>query len=441
MRLLASLLLGAGLFTGLALGAAGPVAAQQGAAAASAARDLRGLLDEARYDEARALLRAVFAGAPDAAIQLEHLEAVILMRQERYDEAIAALRAILTKAPDFAPSRVELARALYLSGDMKAASFHFDAINLGADDPGLKRLAQGYLERIATEKPYGFTGYFGFVPTSNVNRGTDNSEFRSVVGVGTIAADSRRQPGNGFAAGIGAYRNFEFGKSSGVTIHGALDTKKFLTSTAFDEASVSTTVSLTHKWKQASIRVGPTAEFMLFGWQPALVRYGISGGVFTPIGPKTSLTASIAVLRQEYLAAAFRSGWLGAASASVRHMLSPSLSVTTAVGLTVERTGARADLDHNDTWLRLQVDKEWAGGLLTTAHAKVERHDYVGNFPWTLAPRQDTRLTLGGRLAHRKLSFMGFAPQLTYEFTRQYSNVAFFDYHAHDFGVTLTRNF
>ncbi len=439
MRLLANVLLGAGLV----LAAAGTVAAQQGAdaAAASAARDLRGLLDAGRYDEARVLLRAALAGAPDAALQLEHLEAVILVRRGRYDEAIAALRAILTKAPAFAPSRVELARALYLSGDMKAASFHFDAINLGADDPGLKRLAQGYLERIATEKPYGFTGYFGFVPTSNVNRGTDNAEFRSLVGVGTIAADSRRRAGSGFAAGIGAYRNFQFGESSGVTIHGALDTRKFLSGTAFDEASVSSTVSLTHKWKQASVRVGPTAEFTLAGWQPALLRYGLSGGVFTPIGPKTSLTASLAVLRQEYPAAPLRSGWLGTASASVRHMLSPSLSFTTGVGLTVERTTARADLDHNDVWLRFQVDREWAGGLLTTAHAKVESHNHLGNFPWTLAPRQDTRLTVGARLAHRKLSFMGFAPQLTYEFTRQYSNVAFFDYHAHDFGVTLTRNF
>lgn len=403
------------------------------------------LLDTGRFDEARELLRASVGTDFQSGLHVAHLEGVILMRQNRNHEAIDVFRQILNIEPNFVPSRVELARALYLTGQSAAASFHFEAINMGSDDVALKRFAQGYLERIATEKPYGFNGYFGFVPSTNVNRGTQQETITSGAGTGTIDAASRETSGIGIATGVSGFRNFELGTGgSGISLAGAVDVKKYFLGTAYDEASFTASASFTQKWKNNAFRIGPMADFSLGAWNPTLVRYGLSGGVLFQLGNRTGMTFSAAALRQDYLRQDFRDGWLFSTSTGLRHMLSPSLALNASVGINLELTDTSPDLSHYDPWVRFGVDKEWSGGLLTSAHAKYESHIYLDSFSAFFGfpdPRQDHRLSIGGRIAHRKLSWMGFAPQLTYEFTRQFSNIAFYDYQSHDVGLTFTRNF
>lgn len=406
---------------------------------------LEALLAEGKVDEARRLLRENLGNDVQAGLNVAHFEGVILMRQKRYEEAIAVFRQVLNIDPNFVPSRVELARALYESGQTEAAAFHFDAINLGADDIGLKRFAQGYLERIAAEKPYGFNGYFGFVPSTNVNRGTQQTTVTTDFGTGTINADSREQSGIGFAAGVGAFRNVALGNGgSGLSFAGSIDLKKYLNTTAYDEAAFSATASFTQKWKNHAFRIGPTGDVTLQAWTPVILRYGLSAGAAFQVGPKTAMTVNLTALRQDYLTQDFRDGWLVSASTGVRHLLTPSLAVGAGVGAVFERTDTAPDLSHNDVWIRLHADKEWSGGLLTSAFVKYENHTYLDSFAVFFGfrdPRVDNRVSIGGRLAHRRLSWMGFAPQLTYEFTRQFSNIAFYDYMSHDVGLTVTRNF
>jgi tetratricopeptide (TPR) repeat protein len=405
---------------------------------------LEQLLSEGKTDEARALLRASVGNDVASGLHIAHFEGVILMRQKRYQEAIEVFRQILNVEPNFVPSRVELARALYATGQTDAASFHFSAINLGADDIALKRLAQGYLERIATEKPYGFNGYFGFVPSTNVNRGTQETVFLFGNLPLLISPDSREQSGIGVAGGISGYRNLALGDSgSGLSFAGAIDLKKYFLGTAYDEASFTASASFTQKWKRNAFRIGPTADYTLYGWNPALVRYGLSGGVSLGLGPRTGMTVSAAALRQDYLMADFRDGWLMSLSTGVRHMLSPSLAIGASAGVVLERTDVSPDLDHNDVWVGASIDKEWTGGLITGANLRYENHTYLDRFvPMSVLPaRIDNRIAAGLRLAHRRLSWKGFAPQLTYEFTRQFSNISFYDYTSHDVGLTVTRNF
>lgn len=424
---------------------AAPAPAQPAEGLAALGSRLDQLIAEGKIDEARALLRASLGNDVESGLHIAHFEGLILMRQERYEEAIDVFRQILNVEPNFLPSRVELARALYLTGQTGAASFHFNAISMGADDIGMKRFAQGYLERIAAEKPYGFNGYFGFVPSTNVNRGTQQKTVTTEFGTGAINPDSRQQSGIGAAAGVSGFRNVALGGGgSGLSFAGSLDVKKYFSGTTYDEANFSASASFTRKWKRHAFRIGPTADFTLYGWAPALVRYGLSGGASFQVGPRTGATVSVAVLRQDYLTQDFRDGWLVAASTNVSHMLSPSLAMGIGVGITAERATNAVDLSHNDIWVRLQADKEWKGGMLTTVFAKYENHRYLDAFSVFFGfrdPRIDDRVSVGFRLAHRRLSWMGFAPQLTYEFTRQFSNIAFYDYMSHDVGLTVTRNF
>lgn len=414
---------------------AGPTAAQ--VPAPRFAAELERLLAAGEWDAARQALRSALGSAPDAVLHRGHLEGLILVRQRRYDEAAAVFRRVLTLNPDFVPSRVELAKILYRIGDTGAAQHHFRAIGLGSDDIGLRRFAQSFLDRMERDRPYGFSGYVSLLPSTNVNRGTGNEKF----GDWTIDEGSRRKSGVGIAGGIDGHYRWTIDESSGFVLSGAVDAKKYSGASDLDELGLTTSLAYLRRIGGIQLRAGPVAEYRFVAWKPHLARYGVSAGAHVPLGGRTSLAAGLSVLRQDFSTQDNRDGWLSYGSATVRHMLSPSLGISATAGFTVERT--RVDrLDHNDFRVGLQLDKEWTGGLITSAFASYETHGYLGPFiPEAQTRRRDARWSLGGRLSHRSLSFHGFAPELKYEFSRQHSNISFHDYSSHDVGVTLTRRF
>lgn len=402
--------------------------------------ELDRLLDSGEYDAARAFLRARLPQSAEAALHFAHFEGLILLHQGRTNQAIAVFREILAFAPNFEPSRVELAKALRAVGDTSAASYHFEAISLGSDSANVRRLAERNLEQIRNDRPYGFSGYFGFVPTTNVNRGTTNTTFESGLGVGTISPESREQSGLGVAAGGNGYYNFAFDNYSGISVYGSADIRKYSDTSAYDEFTVASGLAYYGKLNSVVFRIGPLIEHTLVAWEPYRTRYGLSAGASIPITVRSRLSGSLSLLKQDYTKLDYRNGWLVSGSATYRYMLSPSLAVSTSLGMTHEAT-ERDHLDHNDYWTRFQIDKEWSGGLLTSGHAKFELHDYRGNFPTTMTPREDREWSVGGRVAHRAFTLGGFAPQLTYEYSVQSSNISFYDFESHDVGLTLTRNF
>ena len=414
---------------------AGPAAAQ--ASGPRLAVELERLLAAGEWDAARQTRRRALGSAPDAVLHRGHLEGLILVRQRRYDEAADVFRKVLTLNPDFVPSRVELAKILYRIGDTGAAQHHFRAIELGSDDTGLRRFAQSFLDRMERQRPYGFSGYISLLPSTNINRGTGNETF----GGWTIDEASRRKGGVGVAAGLDGHYRWTIDERSGFVLSGAIDAKKYSGASDLDELGLTTSLAYLRRLGGVQLRAGPVAEYRFVAWKPHLARYGVSAGAQVPLGSRTSLATGVSLLRQDFSTQDNRDGWLAYGSATARHMLSPSLGVSVTAGFTVERT--RADrLDHNDFRLGFQLDKEWTGGLITSAFASYETHRYLGPFiPGTQTSRRDAKWSLGGRLAHRSLSFRGFAPELKYEFTRQHSNIGFHDYSSHDVGVTLTRRF
>jgi hypothetical protein len=100
-----------------------------------------------------------------------------------------------------------------------------------------------------------------------------------------------------------------------------------------------------------------------------------------------------------------------------------------------------AHLDHDDVSASLELDKEWEGGFLTSLWGTVAEHQYLGPFPSMEEARSDRLISVGASVASRKFTIGGLMPKLSYTFTRQFSNVAFYDYTSHDIDLSLTRNF
>ncbi|WP_163269687.1 surface lipoprotein assembly modifier [Chelativorans alearense] len=398
------------------------------------------LVTEGQYDVARRELRRQVAGRPDAALHITHLEGIVKAREGDLAGAIAIFRAILAAEPNFLPSRVELARTLLQAGDTDASTYHFEAIARGSDDPALQRFAARYLENIDRARTHGFSSYFSLLPSTNVNKGTGNRTFEAGGLVFTIDEDSREASGVGAAAGGGAFKTVRLGGAMALTASGAVDVKKYKDTTSYDELSLTANLALSRRMGRVTAAIGPTFEYRWAGWDPYLVRYGATVGAKAPVGRRNTVGLSFTALAQNYIDRDYRDGSRFAASLSWRRLLSPSVSVSVKVGLDAERT-QRRHLDHNDLVLRLQMDKEWRGGLMTSLFGSYENHHYLEPFPGTDYRRQDEKFSIGTSFSHRGFSIAGFAPQVTYQYSKQRSNVSFYDYESHDLVLNLTRNF
>jgi hypothetical protein len=392
------------------------------------------------YDAARATLSKAVAGRKDAPLHLLQLEGLILRREGRTREAIDLFRFILSREPNFTPARIELSRALAETGDADAALHQLQVIELGSSDPEVRRQARAYGERVKSERPYGFSGYVSFLPSTNVNKGSGKTTFKVGNMEFQIDDDSREKSGVGVGAGGDAFRTFYLDQSTRLTWSGAVDLKKYSASEDFDELALSTNLSLARRFGRLELQAGPAIDYRFVAWEPYAFRYGVAAGATFDLAAHTRLYSGGTYLRQDYMSASYRNGWTFLGYAGLRHAFSPATAASLTVNYTAERT-QRDYLDHDDWRLSAQVDHEWQGGLITSVAAGVGVHDYRGDFPGTTIARRDNVWSAGLTVLNRNWSFNGFAPQLKYEYTRQESNVSFYDYDSHDVDLTFTKRF
>ncbi|WEX07524.1 surface lipoprotein assembly modifier [Chelativorans sp. AA-79] len=391
-------------------------------------------------DGARAVIRRIMRGKPDAALHVAHLEGVIRMRDKDYKEAIRIFRLILSVEPNFTPARFELARALLRTGDRDGSSYHFQALARGSDDAPVRHLAERYLDRIDGSRDYGFSYYFSLLPSTNVNKGTHNRTFEAGGLVFAIDEDSRKASGVGAGTGGSAFRTFRLDESYAVVASGWADIRKYSETTESDEIGVGGSVALSRRAGRLSWAAGPAVEYRWAAGDPYLLRYGITAGVRAVVGERNTVSFSLSSRVQDYVDQDYRDGHIHIAGLSVRRALSQSDALAARLGLTFERT-QRRHLDYDGASLGLEYDKEWRGGFMTSFFGSFEWRDYLGNFPATDHRREDRLFSIGAGVSHRKLNFAGFTPKATYKFTDRKSNVSFYEYESHDFGLALTREF
>lgn len=123
-----------------------PVAAPPGAAAGLLA-EARALLDQRRAAEAWALLaprEAEFAGSP----QYDYLLGIAALDSGRPTDAVFALERLLAAQPEFDGARMELARALFESGDLEAARTQFGYLQTRTPPVATAQVIDRYLAAI-----------------------------------------------------------------------------------------------------------------------------------------------------------------------------------------------------------------------------------------------------------------------------------------------------
>lgn len=398
------------------------------------------LVSTGDFDAAREVLHGALSGRRDEALHRAHLEGLILRRQGLDREAAEVFRFILARDPNFTPARIELSRVLAKIGEPDAALHQLQIIELGSNDPEIRRQARAYGETVKGMRPFGFSGYVSFLPSTNVNKGSGHRTF-TVGGMEfEINDDSREQSGWGIGTGANAYRTFQIDEATRLTASSAVDIQKYSGGTDYDEFAVSANLALARRFGRVELQAGPTVDYRLLAWEPYAWRYGLAASALFDVAPHTRLYSGGTFLRQDFQSASYRDGWIFLGYTGVRHALSPSLAFSVTANFVAERT--KLDhLDHNDVKLVAQLDREWKGGFITSFAGGIGYHDYIGDFPGTSIARRDNVWSAGMTFSNRNWSFGGFAPQFKYEYTRQQSNISFYDYQSHDVDLTFTKLF
>ncbi|WP_116653816.1 surface lipoprotein assembly modifier [Pelagibacterium sediminicola] len=410
-----------------------------GAPVASASPTLEALVASGAYDAARHALAEQIADPTLHSQHRTHLEALIARSSGDHRLATALFRAALAIDPTFLPSRIQLVQTLIAVGDIDGARHHLAILALHPT-PQVRQRAQATLDRLAAQQGFGGSMSISLSPSSNFNKGSAHDTF--VVGnmAFAINPDSRQASGTGLTIGGDMHYTFALPEHQQIVaaLGGSVTTS--LDNTTRKQFDLNTGLYWQGRLESGRVRIGPTASLSYANDAVHLLRYGLTGQATLEVAPQNLISLSFAALGQTYPAENFRDGYKLITGAGLTHAFTPATRLSLHLGGEIERT-QRPHLDHDDISAEIRLNHDWSGGLITSTFAKASHHRYRGDFPGLSAPREDTHLGLGTTVSHSGIDLGGFTPTLTYQYTRQFSNVTFFDYDSHDVSLGLTRAF
>lgn len=405
------------------------------------------LISAGRIQEAQQLLNASNPGINDKVFFIGR----VLKAQRQYAKAIAVFREILARDPGYLNARRELAHTLLLAGEFEVAEFHFKQLQEIDPSPQMQPVYRRYLQVIANNKPYGISGSFALVPSSNVNRGSSLSEFDDGFGTAQISEDSKAKSGIGAQLGLSGYLRKTLDRQSRLTFNWALLGLKYR-GEDFDKAMArasatyeknadwgrwSVTPYLRNDWARQDVEV-EAETVSKFGTKTRSV--GLQFAVQRKMSPQDTLTLSATGEARNYPVTDYQNGPVYNLSASFNRRLRPDLTYT--IGLSADRSLPRlAHLKYDGLKASASVGKIWKSGLQTSFGVNFGQRSFYGDYIFRDYPRSDDFWGVSLSLFSPKLTIRGLAPRLTCSYTRNRSNIEFFVYDVQECQISLTRNF
>lgn len=381
---------------------------------------------------------------PEGRISARYLRALGLMRLGRPDLAVPELRAILADHPRFERVRLTLAAALREVGDEEGARHHFELLLGAALDPDLDRQIRSSLATLEEGKRWSLSSHFAFVPSTNVNRGTDSS----TVDIGGItfqpAPGSQRQSGMGVHYGLDAGYRLPIADNWSATARGSVSRKDYRGS-AFDETFAEVSLGLLNRtpigyWGMEAVGAQEWVTDASGQHRPAVSALG--GRVYGRFVPSSAWRVDFAAqaMARAHHHVEVLDGYRADMQVSVDRFIDSSSFVRLLAGGVYEKAG-RDDLTFHDATLGIGLFHEWSRGISTYVQASVAGRWHHGDFAFAGEPRRDVRANALMRVAKRDFTVLGFAPYGQVGYTINDSNIDLHDYKTLDLNLGWTRTF
>ncbi len=358
-----------------------------------------------------------------------------------YSTAIAYFKEALAVDLSFGDAERELAHTLLLDGQFSASETLFKRLLLEdpnrANHPGYKR----FLSIIAANKPFGWSGSFALVPSTNVNRGSGEETLGGLIGV--IPEESRADSGIGVQAGLSAYYKFRPDAATRITLNTSVQGTKY-DNTSYDRLSVTLRPVLERVTSIGKFTVSPFVSRTFRTDDQDLTRFGISAGFERPLGNRTTLGLTASHESRNYLKSEPSDGTFFDATAILSYRIASN--VKAQGGVRFERSlTEEAYLAYNGYGMIAGLDNRWHSGVTTSVSAIAGVRNFDADFPLILVtdpfPREDKyyRLSISGR--YDKFRPFGFEPIASCSYLRNLSNIALYDYRVTECGLSFSRSF
>lgn len=370
-------------------------------------------------------------------------------------EAIAVLRNLLSADPELTLVRYKLAQMLFATEDDLAAKHHFQILRAGIKDDSNQTVIDQYLKQLDLRKRWFFNIGGNVLPQSNYNGGSSKKLY--------YCEDTASTP-----EGIAAWTNLlaAFG----------LDCKAGIPLAASEQAQsgvvISGNVSGGYRFRldeNVSWTIRGTGEYTRYpGATSDVITLALNSGPTISLSDKTRLNingiASISISNKAITQKHY------AASATIDHVFSPQVSSSFTAN--ISNTESITNNDYSNTLgsfnasVQIAIDNSsfvrLMGGVAKTSYVEPNLSYWQVNggvgyykeieYGITLYTEADisyrakpleaiTTYNINAKLTKRDFNFLGFSPQLIYNYNRADSNVSRNDTDSHRVTIGITRSF
>ena len=393
------------------------------------------LINQGQFAQAQELL---LQSNPSKADRL-FFEARLLKRQGRNKEAVAKLRATLQAQPNHINAKRELAHTLLLLKEFDVAEFHFKQLLEVDRNEAMRDGYQRFLNVISSNKPYGLSGSFAFLPSTNINRGTQNRVFDTSLGQFVIDPNSRAESGVGAQVGLSAFARHQINKTDRLLLSVAVSGNLYKNRN-YNALTGSVSLSYQRFTKDWTLSLGPTLRKSWKVNQAGNYATGFKLNARKRLNNQWSILFSSLYEYRTYPDKSYNDGGYVSGTLALTKQIDPSLALSAGIGMEHHQPESR-HARYTGFKAFAQATKNWKGGTFTSLRAETGKRDYEGAFPLFNDQRADRYYSLSGTIGNSKINYASFTPRLTCSYSHTSSNIAFHDYDAAECNVGVTREF
>lgn len=395
------------------------------------------LLQEGRLDEAEALLARMEKRRPGDQ-QVSFLTGMVAMSRGDHGRAIRIFRAMLIATPEAARVRLELARAYYLDHDYVNADRQFRLVRTGRHPPEVLANIDQYLFAIRQEKNWSWSIKLALAPDSNLNAATSSHEVTLSGLPFTLSDKARKRSGIGLSAEATVEFAPRIAKTTRMRLGLAAQRSEYAGG-AFDDMAVAAHLGpklVSGRWDASLLATG----FVRWYGGETLLR-AAGGQIEATYYPSPRLSLS-GVLSAQAIDHARDDARDGAHYGLTLGLFRP-LGTTSALAakVAVNRFTAREPAHSN-----------WSLDLSANYMRELPHGFTIGFEPGLATARFDRALAVFGKaridrsvsaelsLLNRHIVLSRFTPRVSYALTRQWSNISLYTFtrHRFEFGLTTT---
>lgn len=409
------------------------------------------LVDSKQPTQAYAIL-APLEAARAGESAYDYLLAISALDSGKPTQAVFALERFLMQNPENGPARLELARAYYMMGDIKASRLEFETVKRQQVPTQVSAAIQTYLSAMNALAANGDTRIRGYVEIgagydSNANSATSASQIAIPMFGGAIATLDPKSRGQGdrlATAGAGVSLRHPFSPEWALNTTASFNARRYNDLSIYNISNIDGSVGLTRTIGVEQFTAAVQYQKLYVDDSSYRQAVGVLGQWQHTIDEQRQFTLYGQGMRLNY------SNQQNIRDAN-RYLIGTAYSQAfNAEYLPIAYVGAYVGMEHPDAanvphlgnnflGLRTGGQLSFSKTLALVASASIEHRDYRGTEPGFLRDRSDRQTDLSLALVFIPKKDWVIRPEISY--IRNSSNIVLNDFSRTQYLVTVRRNF